>query len=101
MNTANSFDDPLCIALRHFMHRDLMDAADHLMDGAGWSPITVALAHRLRDLDVRFQLWPDEPDLIRSVLDGVSGTSDDRTGWVTAVEHLFRDRGRDGQAPLR
>ncbi len=65
-----SNDDALCLALRHLVYRDLVDAADHLMEDVGWTPITNALAAQLRDLNQRFEIWSDEPDLIRLVLDG-------------------------------
>jgi hypothetical protein len=63
-------DDVLCLALRHFIHRDLMDGVDHLMEGVGWTPITAAYARRLRELNDQHGIWVDEPDLVRMVLDG-------------------------------
>ncbi len=63
-------EDVLLLALRYFVYRDLLDAADHLMEEVGWTPITVAYAKRLRDLNERHQLWADELDLVRFVLDG-------------------------------
>jgi hypothetical protein len=67
--TEPSDGDALSTALHFFVHRDLMDAATHLMDGVGWTPITVQYAQRLRDLNARHQLWIEEPPLIRGVLD--------------------------------
>ncbi len=64
-----SNDDVLCTALQLLVHRDLMDAAAHLMEGVGWTPITVQYAQRLRDLNARHQLWDEEPALLRGVLD--------------------------------
>jgi len=62
-------EDVLCTALRLLVHRDLMDAATHLMEDVGWTPMTVEYARRLRDLNQRYQLWDEEPTLIRGVLD--------------------------------
>ena len=70
MSSTDCGEDVLCLALRHFVYRDLTDAADHLMEGVGWTPITVAYAGRLRELNERHHLWVEEPDLVRSVLDG-------------------------------
>jgi hypothetical protein len=70
LNGVQPGNDALSLALRHFVYRDLVDAADHLMEDVGWTPITYALAARLRDLNQRFVIWSDEPDLIRLVLDG-------------------------------
>ena len=64
-----SDEDGLCTALRFFVYRDLMDAATHLMEGVGWTPITVACAKRLRNLNEPLQFWDKEPALIRGVLD--------------------------------
>jgi hypothetical protein len=62
-------EDVLCTALRLLVHRDLMDAATHLMEDVGWTPMTVEYARRLRDLNEQYQLWSEEPALIRGVLD--------------------------------
>ena len=64
-----SEEDVLCTALCLLVHRDLMDAATHLMEDVGWTPMTVEYARRLRDLNQRYQLWDEEPTLIRGVLD--------------------------------
>ena len=64
-----SDEDVLCTALRLLVHRDLMDAATHLMEDVGWTPMTMEYARRLRDLNERYQLWSEEPALIRGVLD--------------------------------
>jgi hypothetical protein len=63
-------DDALGAALQLLVMRDLLDASAHLMEDTGWAPLTVAYAQRLRDVQTRFGLWPEEPDLVREVLDG-------------------------------
>lgn len=62
--------DALELALQFFVYRDLMDGIDHVLEDGGWTPITVALAERLRELNDRHGLWTDEPDVVRTVLDG-------------------------------
>jgi len=62
--------DPLCAALRYFVHRDRADEAVHLGEDPGWTPITTHLAMRLRELNEHHSLWAEEPDLVRQVLDG-------------------------------
>src|SRR6202035_5758381 len=44
-------DDALELALQFFVYRDLMDGIDHVWEDVGWTPITVALAERLRELN--------------------------------------------------
>lgn len=41
---AETSKDALVLALRQFVYRNLMNAADDLMEEVGWTPITVAYA---------------------------------------------------------
>lgn len=63
-------DRPLCTALAVLVCRDLMDAARYPNEDASWSPLTVQVAARLRQLDHEHGMFDDEPALIRGILDG-------------------------------
>lgn len=63
-------DRPLCVALAVIACRDLMDAAMHPDEEVGWSPLTIRVATRLRQLDQEQGISDDEPALIRGILDG-------------------------------
>jgi hypothetical protein len=61
---------PLCAALAVIVCQDLTDAAMHPDEPVGWSPLTIQVARRLRELNQEHGLYDEEPALIRGVLDG-------------------------------
>ena len=63
-------DDALCGALAVLILRDVFEASTHMLEDFGWTPITTQYAKRLRELNRDFQLWDEEPQSIRHVLDG-------------------------------
>jgi hypothetical protein len=62
--------DPLHRALRVLVYRDLIDSELYGHGESGWTPVTTLYARRLRELNERYHLWPEEPHLVRAVLDG-------------------------------
>jgi hypothetical protein len=62
--------DPLHRALRVLVFRDLIDSELYGQGESGWTPVTIEYARRLRELNERYHLWPEEPHLVRAVLDG-------------------------------
>ena len=70
LRTPDPGQDPLCAALRYFVHRDRTDAMIHFTDESSWTPITAELAKRLREVNELYTLWAEEPDIVREVLDG-------------------------------
>ena len=63
-------DDALCVVLAGLILRDLYDASTHMLEDVGWTPTTTQYAKRLRELNRDYQLWDEEPQPIRHVLDG-------------------------------
>lgn len=63
-------DDALCVVLASLILRDLFDASTHMLEDVAWTPITTEYAKRLRELNRDHQLWDEEPQSIRHVLDG-------------------------------
>jgi hypothetical protein len=63
--------DPVCMALSALVNRDLMEAAMHPDEDVGWTPLTIKFARRLRELHHEHEIWEEEPDIIRIILDGV------------------------------
>lgn len=74
-----SNDDVLCAALQLLVHRDLMDAAAHLMADVGWTPVTV-----------RYAALP-RPEHARSALGRRAGVAPRCPGRHVALGHRPRN----------